>query len=174
MKTIKRKFRYYVVELRNFQEVKGNNLSIPYQAELWVNNKKIASCFNDGNGKATIITPIDFDLFNKVAKDVCSTRIKENDNIPYSMVQLSDILAYDYIEAKSVEEKQVNGLMLKSKSGLIYMIPFKDKDRKSVPIAELLLSDNGKNLIRKTIKKYEKKGYTVLNDNLKINKRTVI
>lgn len=167
MKKIEKTFGKYVIEMRKFREIDGHDDSLPYKAELWVGNKKIAECFNDGWGGDTIITPIDAELFNEVAKVVCSTNgLFGEEKWNYTMPCLSDELAYNYVEELHIEKNQSDKMLFK-KNGLIYGITFKSGKRDCVPIDELLLSKNGEDKIRETVKKYEEKGYKLLNNNIK-------
>lgn len=168
MKKIMKEFGKYVVEMRNFREIEGHDDSLPYKAELFVNGKKIAECHNDGWGGDTMITPIDINLFNQVAEVVCSTNgLFGHEDWNYTIPSLADELAFKYNEELFIEKEQANKLLFKSKDGLIYASTIKSSSRSCVPIAELILSKAGQDKIKEIVKKYEGKGYTLLNRNIK-------
>lgn len=47
----------YEIELRNYKRVMGHDDSLPYQASLYVNGKRVADAFNDGWGGISTIRP---------------------------------------------------------------------------------------------------------------------
>ena len=171
MKKVSKKFGQYVVEMRKFKETMGHDDSLPFNAELWVGNTHIANCYNDGWGGETVVAPVNCELFDKVAKEVCATKgalCKEEWS--YTMPILADELSWQCEVAKTIEKSQRNGLVFSKEDGNLTIVPFNSGKRKNIPISEMLLSQSGQELIKKTIEKYEKMGLKLVSTNIRYSK----
>lgn len=171
MKKICKKFGKYEIEMRKFKEVMGHDDTLPFNAELWANNTHIANCYNDGWGGDTIVAPVNAKLFDEVAKIVCATKgalSKEDWN--YTMPILADELSWQCVVAKTIERKQKNGLVFLKQDGDLTIVPFNSGKRKNIPISEILLSQSGQELIKKTIEKYERLGLKLVSTNIRYSK----
>lgn len=171
MGKINKVFGNYKIELRKFKRVMGHDDSIPYQGELWANNIHIANCWNDGWGGETNVEPLNIELFNDVAEVVCKTfgafGIK---TWQYTIPILADELASMCEMNKHITAKQKNGLVFKRDDNSLIVVPFKTNKRNVIPIAELLLTNQGQTLIKNTIKKYQAQGFTLMNNNITYTK----
>lgn len=171
MKKVSKKFGQYVIEMRKFSKISGHDKSLPFHAELWVNGTHIANCHNDGWGGPTEIIPVYPPLFEEVAKEVCATKgalCKEEWS--YTMPILADELSWQCEVAKTIEKSQRNGLVFLKEDGNLTIVPFNSGKRKNIPISEILLSQSGQELIRKTIEKYEKMGLKLVSTNIRYSK----
>lgn len=161
----------YTIELKKVKEVFGHDDSFPYVAELWVNRKHIANCYNDGWGGDTLITPIDAQMVMEVSEIVCATKGAFNEkDWNYTMPLLADELAMEAIRMQTIKKYQVNNLVFMDDSYSLFCVPFKTKTRKAVPIAEMLLSQSGQDMIKKSIEKHSKDGFRLMNTNIKYTK----
>ena len=161
----------YTIELKKVKEVFGHDDSFPYVAELWVNRKHIANCYNDGWGGDTLITPIDAQMVMEVSEIVCATKGAFNEkDWNYTMPLLADELAMEAIRMQTIKKYQVKNLVFMDDEYRIICIPFKTKTRKTVPIAEMLLSQRGQDMIKKSIDKHTKEGLKLMNTNIRYTK----
>lgn len=165
---VSKTFGSFVIEMRKFTNVHGHDDSLPFTAELWVNHKPIAQCFNDGWGGECQITPnpTNIELYNKVKAIVEKTNnYLDNAKWFYTIPNLADLMAAECLDAKFLEKQQKNGLVFRSPQNQMVCIPFKTNKGK-ISIAKLMELPNGKDFINQTIKKYQDKGWTLLNNNL--------
>lgn len=167
MTVVKKRFGKYVIEMRKFSNIKGFDEHLPFHAELWVNKTHIANCHNNGYGLTEVI-PICLSLFNDVAKIVCATKgaLCKNE-LFYTMPILADELSWQCYIKLTLENCQKNGLIFMAPDGHLITVPFNSGQRKNVPIAEMLLTQKGQEIIRQAIEKYEKNGYTLMNNNIR-------
>ena len=168
---VKKIFNKYSIEVKKVREVMGHDDSQPYNAELWVNKKHIADCFNDGWGGETQIDIIDAKMFKEVADVVCATKGAFGEpNWQYDMPTLADELVALVLKEKYIKKMEKKGLVFDVPNGQTICVPFTTPTRKNVPIAEVMLTTQGQELVKRTIAKYKAKGYTLLNTNIKYYK----
>lgn len=161
----------YKIDVKKVKEVYGHDDSFPYIAELWANGKHIADCHNDGWGGETLITAIDLPMFMEVSSIVCATKGAFNEkDWNYTMPILADELALDAIRMQTIKKYQVNNLVFMDDEYRLVCVPFKTKTRKAIPIAEILLSQSGQDMIKKSIEKRVKEGLRLMNTNIKYTK----
>ena len=161
----------YKIELKNVKAIDGHDDTFPYVAELWVNRKHIANCHNDGWGGDTLITPIDMPMFKDVSEIVCATKFAFKEKYwNYTMPMFVDELAIDAIRMQTIKKHQVNNRVFMDDSYSLFCVPFKTKTRKTVPIAEMLLSQRGQDMIKKSIDKHTKEGLKLMNTNIRYTK----
>lgn len=158
------KFGNYDIELRNVKLVRGHDDSLPYTGFMYINDKKVAECYNDGWGGDSVITPIaNLELFIS-ARDIVNQTIWF-DNFRHTMNSVADQLAYDAITAKerekTIKKYQPKHIVLEKDGKLM-----KVNVIKSMTIPESLIEhpENIKALNRMR-DKYIKDGYKVLNTN---------
>lgn len=168
MNRAKKQFGIYVIEMRKFKKIIGHDDTLPFVAELWANGKHIANCHNDGWGGDTATIPTNIELFNEVAKVVCSTKGAFNEaDWNYTMPILADELADKCLFNVTVQKEQKKGLVFMAENGNLITVPFKTKIRSVVPISEMLLTQSGQKLIKETIQKYTNQGMKLLNSNIR-------
>lgn len=171
MKKISKKIGKYVVEMRKFSKISGNDKSLPFHAELWVNGTHIANCHNNGWGETTEIIPVYPPLFEEVAKVVCAAKgALCKKELYYTMPILADELSWQCEVANTIEKCQKNGLVFLKQDGNLTIVPFNNGKRKNIPISEMLLSQSGQELIKQTIDKYEKLGLKLVSTNIRYSK----
>lgn len=164
----KRVFGKYTIELKQYQRVEGHDDSLPFQGQLWVNKTHIANCWNTGWGEETTIEPLNHALFEEVAKIVCETKLQyENMVMNYTMPILVEELAWECDLYLSIQEHQQNNLVFILNNMRMKLISFRSKKQEKVDIAELLLSEKGRNMIKEAIGKYAKDGWKLANTNIK-------
>lgn len=165
---ISKTFGPFVIEMRKFTKVHGHDDTLPFTAELWVNNKSIAQCFNDGWGGECMITPNqkNIELYNKVKEIVEKTNnYLDNTEWFYTIPNLADLMAIECLEAKFIEKRQKHELVFRDLEKQLVCIPFKTNKGK-ISIDKLIELPNGKEFLSKTIEKYKEKGWTLLNTNI--------
>ena len=100
--------------IRDFKLQEGHDDSLPYTAILCNNGKPLCSCFNDGNGGTTTITPLD--AMSKAIMTSISLKFKESFSfktkdckddveIPVTLDFIADILAYGENKRNSLSIK---------------------------------------------------------------------
>lgn len=167
MKKIFKVFGKLKIEIRKYREVMGHDDSLPYNAELWVNNQHFADCFNDGWGGETTILPKD----NKLLEEVCTTIGRESitqfgHTFQYTLPILADELAVLFATEKTIERNSKDGLVFKENES-IFFVPLKNKDKNIVPIREILSTASGQKFLKSVIEKYEQRGCVLLNRNIR-------
>lgn len=164
----KKIFGRYKIEMKNYQRIQGYDDSLSFHGELWVNKTHIADCWNYGSQGDTCINIVNHLLFNEVAKVVCSNKILyKNIAMNYTIPLLAEELAYKCHLSQSIKDNQKNNLVFILDDIRMKLISFKSKKQEKVDIAEMLLSDNGRKLIKDAIMKYEKNGWKLANTNIK-------
>lgn len=168
---VKKIFSTYSIEVKKVREVMGHDDSQPYNAELWANKKHIANCFNDGWGGETQIDIVDAKMFKEVADVVCASKGAFGEpDWKYDMPTLADELVALVFKEKYIKKMQTKGLVFDKPNGMTMCVPFTTPTRKNVPLAEVMLTTQGQELVKKTIAKYTAQGYKLLNNNIKYYK----
>lgn len=152
--------------LIDFEEIDGHDDSLPYNASIKMDDIVIAKGMNDGWGGDTQITVLNKELYDKAEKLL--KKHKDEYGFTYSLSYLMDILAAkeaDYLNVlKYVKQNQSKKLLFQdNKTQEIIFVKFKN----NCSIAQLLKMPNGKTALLQTVKKYQDKGYKLLNTNLK-------
>lgn len=159
-------FGDHTFTLIDFKEIDGHNDSLPYKASIKMDDTVIAKGMNDGWGGDTQITVLNKELYDKAEKLL--KKHKDEYGFTYNLSYLMDILACreaDYLNVlKYVKQNQSKELLFQdNKTQKIIFVKFKN----NYSIAQLLKMSNGKTALLQTIKKYQEKGYKLLNTNLK-------
>jgi len=145
-----------------------------FTAFIYVNGIKCASAENRGVGGNTDIWPLDikYKEIVKQAEDFCKTLppyvFSDGDTMPYSLETLADELLEKYLDEKHKEKQAKKMAKLFINSIVIgndleyYSRNFKI----SIPDLIAKYPQEFKKHILELIKKYEGKGYTILNTNI--------
>lgn len=110
----------HTFSLKNCKETIGHDDSLPYFAQLYIDNKKVASIHNDGWGGDTDIKEMyDADLYNKVENEVKDLSYSELD-APWdlgkstifddlkirNLMSIADTIAYNIISLQNLYRKK--------------------------------------------------------------------
>lgn len=172
MKKPKMTFGKFILELKNFREIKGHDDSLPFEGELYCNGVHIAGCWNDGWGGDANVKPVigNLKLYNEVSKIVCATKWDCGKfALNYSIPMVCDLLACDNEAYEWVKREQKNHLVFKCPNERLTSFSFQ-KGGKKIPIAELLRTATGVALIKKSIAEHTAKNEILLNSNIRYPK----
>ena len=138
-----------------------------FQADLFINGKKIAYVKNDGRGGSTDYNVHDFkdQPVLREAEAYCKTLPKErigNTDYEVSLEGKIDDLFEDWLKVKADKKllKDMEKGILIGTRNQYQMLYWKH------PIITLLSVEKGREVIRKTLKDYIDKGETILNTNI--------
>lgn len=172
MKKPKMTFGKFILELKNFREIKGHDDSLPFDGELYCNGVHIAECWNDGWGGDANVKPVidNIKLYNEVQSCVNKTNgLFGHSDWYYTLPLLCDLLAGEHMMYEYVKEAQKNNIIFKNQHGEFVAYNFK-KNGKIIPIAELLRTETGVALIKKSIAEHTAKNEILLNSNIRYPK----
>lgn len=142
-----------------------------FQADLFINGKKIAYVKNTGQGGCTDYGVHDFKLHNvlREAETYCNSlpmKRSEEFNFEYKVTLESEIddLFEQWLKAKAdkkFEKQMEKGLLYGTDKRFSYHIV-----SWNVPIKAMLMTDKGKEVLRKKILDIKQNGETVFNTNI--------
>ena len=164
------------LELKNVKYYESMSEETPcFQADLFINGKKIASVKNTGHGGCTDYHILDFKNNHIMieAEKYCQSLPKEKiggNEYAITLENKINELFYAWLKVKDIAKatKRINTAMLNS---IICGSPenyteyfWQTKNKKKVPIAQMLQTNNGRELIIAKLKML--KGQNILNTNL--------
>lgn len=146
-----------------------------FQADLFINGKKIAYVKNSGHGGCTDYHVLDFSQ-QQILRDAeayCKglPKVKYGENeYAVSLETVIDDLFENWLKikqdsklAKRISNDMLNSIICGSPQNYTEYF-WQTKDKKKVPIAQMLKTENGRNLIIAKLKSL--KGQNILNTNL--------
>lgn len=175
-------FGKFNIELRNFKLVTGHDDSLPFTGDMYINNQKVASCYNNGwGGECNIhVMPESMELFKEAERVVESTIwFDENNNYYnmstptyYNMPALVDEMANEMAEKievqKVIKREQGRNLIIQkdcaNNMGEIYKIVVV---KKGWTIESALKRDSKfVAFLKEVIEKKKQNGFKILNTNI--------
>ena len=168
-------FGKYEIGLTNFRRNAGHDDSLPYQANVYVNGKRVGEVFNDGWGGISTIVPLNDkgqETIAEVEKYLAENKEKYPMGEPIGSVQLyydsldfvCDILAENCDNRKDIKKYYTKRMVCYNpKTKVICTVPYNGIGDRTIPqlLAE---SPQFRKLWEEGKAKREKEGMVVLND----------
>lgn len=169
------------IELRNLQIFKRmSQETTAFAASIYIDGKKVGTANNGGTGGPTDYSPLGteyVEILNK-ADEFCKEmppRKFDDFSIPMNLEEYIDQLVDEHIE-KQETNRLISKMKLKMKTALLWgndekYYPFHwEKNKKTVPIQELMSTAGGRSLIKAQIETLKLKypGMRLLNDNINL------
>ena len=172
------------VQLKNIKtNVTFSEETIMFNADLYINNKKIGYCSNDGRGGNTNYygnTKEDYQIISECEEYFKSLPKKKHtiDGNDYEFSQtleseIDDIIS-KYVDdkkkkkfQKKMEKDMLTKLVLgKGNPNRYEVVGWKTVNKKPITIEQMINHPYGKESLKKTIQNMREKGYTILNTNI--------
>lgn len=150
----------YTFELRGYKKVIGHDDSLPFNASLYINNKKVATCYNDGWGGEAVVEVIEKyrGLYDRAIE---ALKRHEPDEWYQRINNLVDMLACK-MEDEKIRIKYIKrnmGSLIFANDEKMFAIQLHTNNGKSVCVQEAITHAQGKRTVDAIVEKYEKQGY---------------
>lgn len=143
--------------------------TIMFQAELWVDDIKVADCSNGGRGGNTDIRAYGIEARAVIEK--CEAYFKtlppekfEEFELKQTLEGYVDDLVQKHIEEKQLKSSMAKGVVYEDKEGVVKIITWKKFN-----IAKMLEIENGRKAISDCIAKLKRENCQILNTNIPAN-----